>query len=103
MLVVIHIGTVLKSPVAAVYSHGNDPVILARGVIYPAGIPFVFPAKKALGIPRLLCQFCCGDGLWILFGLGEINGDIKIPVLRFSDPLHILLYPVTANVIRITA
>ena len=69
------------------------------GMVKPSLITLVFDTELALWITGLLCPACCRDGLGVLFGLGEVNGDIDIPVFSFCDPFNVLFDPVVPDII----
>ena len=50
VLVIIHIGAVLKPPRTLIYLHRNDTVILSCRMIHPSRIPFILAAKKAFRV-----------------------------------------------------
>ncbi len=101
MLIIIYIRRILKSPLAAVYGHGNDPVVLSRRMIYPSRITFILPTKQTFRITALLCILCRRNRFRIFFRFGEVDGDIQIAVLCRGHPLLILLNAVAPDIIRI--
>ena len=103
VLVVVDIGAVLQIPCAAVDGQRDDAVVFAGGMVHPACIALVLHAELALGVGALGGQLGGGNGLGILFGLREVDGDIQIAVGGLGDPLHVPLDAVAADVIGILA
>ena len=101
VLVVIDIGAVLQVPGFTANGDGNDPVVLPGRMIHTACVALVLSAQLALGISRLGCRLGCGNSLGVFFRLAQVDGHIQRAVIRHSLPAHILLNPVTADVIRI--
>ena len=103
VLVIVHIGGVLEKPILLIDGNGNDAVVLTGGMVHPAGVALVLPAQQALGIAALGRQLGGGDGLGVLFRLGEVDGDVQIAVGGGGHPLHILHDAVAADVVRVLA
>ena len=103
VLVVVDVGAVLEEPVLAVDGHGDHPVVLPGGMVHPACVALVLPAELALGVPALGGGLGRGDGLGVLLRLGEVDGDVQVPVRRRGDPLHVLGDAVAADVVRVLA
>ena len=103
VLVVVDVGAVLEEPVLLVDGHRYDPQILPCGVVYPPRVPLVLPAEQTLGIPPLGCRLRCGDGLGVLLRLGEVNGDVQLPVPGGDLPLHVPRDAVPPYVVRVLA
>ena len=103
VLVVVDVGAVLEVPVAVVDGDGDDAVVLAGGMVHPAGVALVLHAELALGVGALGGELGRRNGLGVLFGLGEVDGDIQVAVGGGSDPLEVLLDPVAADVVGILA
>ena len=62
-------------------------------------VALVLPAEGALGVAGLGGVPGGGDGLGVLFGLTEIDGDDQVPVLRGGGPHLVLLHPVHPDVV----
>ena len=103
VLIIVNIGRILEIPVAAVDSHGNDPVVLSGRMVQPARVSLIFPAQQALGIGGLLCQLGGGNSLGILLRLGQVDGDVQISIFRRRNPLPVLYDAVAADIVRILA
>ena len=103
VLVVVDIGAVLQIPCAAVDGQRDDAVVLAGGMVHPACIALVLHAELALGVGALGGQLGGGNGLGVLFGLREVDGDVQIAVGGLGDPLHVPLDAVAADVIGVLA
>ena len=101
VLVVVNVGAVLQIPRAVVDGQRDDAVVLTRRVIHAACVAFVFHAQLALGVSALGCKLCSGNGLGILFRLGQVDGDIQVAVRGFGDPLQIALDAVAADVVGV--
>ena len=101
VLVVVDVGAVLEEPVGAGHGDGDDPVVLPGGMVHPAGVALILGAELALGIARLGRGLGGGDGLGVLLGLGEVDGDIQVAVVGLGLPPQILFDPVAADVIGI--
>src|SRR5699024_2152755 len=103
VLVVVDVGAVLEVPGAVVDGDGDDAVVLAGGVVHPAGVALVLHAQLALGVGALGGQLGGRDGLGVLFGLGEVDGDVQVAVGGGGDPLEVLLDAVAADVVGVLA
>ena len=103
VLVVIHIGAVLKVPTAFVDRQGDNTVIFARGMVHAARIALVFLAELALRVGALRREARCRDGLRVFFRLREVDCDIQIAVRRFGDPFQIARDAVAADIVGILA
>ena len=103
VLIVIHIGGILESPLVPVNGQRNDSVVLPGGMVQIPRVPFIFPAQQAFGISTLLCQLSRRNGFGIFFRFGEIDGDINLPIRTLHHPFHIFTNPVSADIIRILA
>ena len=101
VLVVVNVGAVLQVPRAVVDGQRDDAVILAGGVIHAACIALILHAQLALGVSALGCKLCSGNGLGVLFRLGQVDGDIQIAVLGLCDPLQVALDAVAADVVGV--
>lgn len=55
-----------------------------------AGIADVVLAEHALGVTGLGLQLFQGDGLGVLFGLGQVDGDLQVAVAGGDFPLDVL-------------
>ena len=78
VLIVVHIGGVLQKPGGAVDGDGDDAVVLPGGVVYPAGVALIFRAQLAPGVGGGREVPGGGDGLGVLFRLGQVDGDVQI-------------------------
>ena len=103
VLIVVNIGGILEAPFLAADVHGDNSVILSCGVIYSACIAHIFRTEEALGIAALLCVLCGGNCLGVLFGLGEVYGDVKLAVFGVGFPLDVLCDTVAADIVGVTA
>ena len=103
VLVVIDIGGVLQKPGGAVDGDGDNAVVLPRGVVHPARVALILRAELAPGIVGRGEVPGGGDGLGVLLRLGEVDGDVQVPVLRGSLPLHVPGDAVPADVVGILA
>ena len=101
VLVIVDVGAVLEEPVLLIDGNGDDPVVLPGGMVEPSRVALVFPAKLALGITGLRCRLCRRDGLGVLLRLGEVNGDVQLPVGGGRLPLHIPCDAVAPDVVRV--
>ena len=103
VLVVVHIGGVLQEPGRAVDGDGHDAVVLTGGVVHPAGIALILRAQLAAGIGGGGQVPGSGNGLGVLLGFGQVDGDVQLAVLGGSLPLHVLGNAVPADVIGVLA
>ena len=103
VLVVIDIRGVLQKPGRAVDGDGDHPVVLPCGVVHTAGVALVLQAELAAGVVGGGKVPGGGNGLGVLFRLGEVNGDVQLPVLREGLPLHVFGDAVPADVVGILA
>ena len=103
VLIVVDVGGVLQKPGRAVDGDGDDAVVLPGRVVDPASIALVLSAQLAPGIGRRRQVAGGGDGLGVLLRLGEVDGDVQVPVLRRGNPLHVLGDAVPADVVGILA
>ena len=103
VLVVVDIGAILEEPALSVNGDGDDPVILAGGMVHPAGVALILPAQLALGVAALGRRLGGGDGPGVLLRLGEVDGDVQVPELRGGNPLHVPGDAVAADVVRVLA
>ena len=101
VLVVVDVGAVLEIPRAVVDGQRDDAVVLAGGMVQPAGIALVLHAELALGVGALGGELCRRDGLGVLFGLREVDGDVKVAVRGLGDPLEVPLDAVAADVVGV--
>ncbi len=101
VLVIVHIGGVLQKPRGAVDGDRDDAVVLPRGMVDPARVPFVRGAEQALRIVRGGQIARGGDGLGVLFRLGKVDGDIQLAVPGRRLPLDVLGDPVAADIVGI--
>ena len=101
MLVVIDIRRVLESPGIPLDRDRNDPVVFSGRVVHSAKISLILHAELALGVAGLCRVSRRCDRLGVLLGLGEIDRDIELAVLRRRLPPSVLFDPVSADVIRI--
>ena len=72
-------------------------------MIEAARIAHILGTQQALGIAALLGVLCGSYCLGVLFGLREVDGDIKLTVFGLSLPLYILCNAVAADIIGVTA
>ena len=103
VLVIVRVGRILEIPASARKLHGDLAQVLTGGLGCAARISHVLVAKIAKRIAGLLLLLERGNGLGVLFGLGEIDGDINVAVNRGGDPLQILYDAVAANVVAVNA
>ena len=103
VLVIVDVGAVLQVPVGPGDGHGDNPVVLPGGMVHPARVALVFRTEHTLGIARLGSQLGGGDGLGILLGLGEVDGDIQFAIFCSRFPAQIFFDAVTADVVRVPA
>ena len=101
VLVIIYIGRILQIPLRPRHGHGNLTKGLSCGLRRVTRISLVVVAKQALGIAALRQKLCSGNGLGILLGLGQIDGNIDIAVLRGRFPLEVTADTVAANVVAV--
>ena len=101
VLIIIHIGRILKSPSAAVDRQRNDPVILTCRMIDTTCITLVFHTKQTFRITALLCQPCRRNRFGVFFRLGQIDRNIQIAVFRWRYPLFIPANTVSSNIVRV--
>ena len=101
VLVVVDIGTVLEEPVLLMDGDGDDPVVLPGRVIYTSCVALVLSAKHAFWIAALGGGLRRGDGLGILLRLGQVDGDVQLPVGGGGLPLSVPRNAVTADVVRV--
>ena len=76
-------------------------MVLPGRIVRPACVALTLPAKLTLGIACLLRPARCRDGLGVLLRLAQVDGDVQLPVLCSRLPLHVLLHPVAADVVRV--
>ena len=101
VLIVVDVGGILQAPGFAADLNGNDPVVGPGGMVHPARVALVLPAQLAFGIGSLGGIFGSGDGFGVLFGLGQVDGDVHFAILAGVFPAHVLLDPVAADVVCI--
>src|SRR5699024_2034639 len=97
------IGGVLQEPGGVVDGYGHDAVVLPRGVVDAAGVALVFGAELAARVVGGGQVPGGGDGARVLFGLGEVYGDVQLAVLRGGFPLDVLGDAVAADVVGVLA
>ena len=100
VLVIVNVGGILQEPGLAVDGHRDDAVILTGGEIHPPRVALALPAQQTLGVAALGRIFGGGDGLGILFRLGQVDGNVDLSVAAVHLPPHVLLYPVGPDIIR---
>ena len=103
VLIIVHIGGVLQIPLRSGNGHRDEPVILPCRVIHSAGIALIFTAKLALGIIGLGSIPGRGDGSWVLFRFGKVDGDVNAAVFTVIGPFPVLFDPVPADIIGVLA
>ena len=103
VLVIIHIGGILESPLPAVDGDGDHPVVVPGRVVGSARVTHVLHAQLAFGVTALLGQLGRGDGLGILLRFGKVHRDVQPAVTGVSRPLHVLFDAVAAYVVRVLA
>ena len=81
----------------------HDAVIAPGGVVHAAGVALVLHAQLALGVAGLRSILGGSDGLGVLLGFGQIDGDVQFAVLGCILPAHILCNAVAADIVGITA
>ena len=101
VLVVVDIGAVLEEPVLLIDGDGDDPVVLPGGVVEPSRVALVLPAELALGVAGLGRGLRRGNGLGVLLRLGQVDGDVHIPVGCGGLPLYIPGDAVAPDVVRV--
>ena len=101
MLVIVNVWRILKVPIRARHIEGNLTEVGSRCFRNRAGVAFVIVAKNALWVARLRHLLCGGDGLGVLLGLGEIDGDVDVAVLGVSRPLEILCNSVASYIVGV--
>ena len=101
VLVIVNVGAVLQVPRAVVDGQRDDAVVLTRGVVHTACVALVLHAQLALGVSALGCKLCGGNGLGVLFRLGQVDGNIQIAVLGLGHPLQVALDAVAADVVGV--
>ena len=101
VLVVIDIGRILQKPRLFVDCNRHNAEILPRGMVYTSRIALILRAKKTARIVRGRKISCRRYVLRILFGLGEIDADIHLPVCRVHLPSKILCTALAANVVHV--
>ena len=103
MLIIIDVGRVLQEPGGIVDGNGDDAVVLPGRMIHPTGVALVLGAKLTLWIAGLGGQLGSGDGLGVLFRLGQVNGNVQGAVVALVDPLHVPGNAVRPDVIGVQA
>ena len=103
VLVVVDIRAILQTPVRAADLKGNDAVVCPGGMVHPSGVALVLFTQLALGVGSLGGVLGGGDGLGVLFGLAEVDGDIHLAILGRILPAHILGNAIAADVVGIAA
>ena len=101
VFIVIDVGRVLESPRLIVHGHRHDAQILPRWVRDCARIANILDAEQALRVSRRLFQLRRRDIARVFFGLGEVDGDFQLTVLRLRRPVLVLRDTVTANIIAV--
>ena len=101
VLVVVDVGAVLQAPVRTADLQGHDAVVGAGGMVHAACVAFILRAQLALGVAGLGSVLGGGDSLGILLGLGQIDGDVQLAILRCVLPAHILGNTVAADVVGV--
>ena len=76
-------------------------MVFAGGVVHAACVTLVLHAQLALGVSALRCKLCGGNGLGVLFRLGQVDGDIQVAVRSLGDPLQVALNAVAADVVGV--
>ena len=103
VLIVVNVGRVLQAPRFAADRDGDNAVVCPGGVVHAPGIALVLPAQLALGVGRLRSVFRRGNGLGVLLGLAQIDGDVHFAILAFVLPAHIFRDAVASDVVGVTA
>ena len=103
VLIVVDIGGVLHEPGRAVDGDGNDAVVLPGGVVHPAGIALILGTQGAPGVVGGRQVPGGGNGLGVLLRLGQVDGDVQLPILCGDLPLHIPGDAVPADIVGILA
>ena len=80
VFVIVNIGGVLQAPGLSAHVDGDDPVVGPGGMVHPTGIALVFHAQLALGVGILGGVLGGGNGLGVLFRLGQVDGDVHFAV-----------------------
>ena len=101
MLVVVNVGAVLQIPRAVVDGQRDDAVIFAGRVVHAACVTLVLHTQLALGVSALGRKLCGGNGLGVLFRLGQVDGDIQVAVFGLGDPFQVALDAVAADVVGV--
>ena len=101
MFIVINIWGILKIPGRTVNLHRHDPVILSGRIIQTTGISHVFSAQHAARI--IGSRQCSGrcDCLWILFRLGQVDGNIQFTIFCICLPAHIFRDSISSDIIAV--
>ena len=100
MLVEIGVGTVLQVELLPCQLNGHDAVGLAGREVDAPGIADILLAEHAGGVAALGLQALQGDGLGVLLGLGQIDGDLQLAVGGGSVPLDVLGDLGSADIVR---
>ena len=103
VLVIVDIGGVLQIPLGPGDGDGDDAVVGPGGVVHAAGVALVFPAQLAFGVAGLGGVLGGGDGLGVLFGLAQVDGDVHLAVFAVVFPAHVLGDAVASDVIGVAA
>ena len=101
VLVVVHVWRILEAPLRTLNLDRDDTMILTRRIVHTTTVALALMTELALRIARLLRLPRRRDGLRILLRLRQIDRDVEVTVLRVRLPLHILLYTITTDVVRI--
>ena len=99
MLVIVHVGGVLQIPIRARHLKGDLAQVAARRVAQIACVALILVAEQALRITALRQELGGGDRFGVLFGLGEVDGDVDLAVFALRRPFHILGDAVGAYVV----
>ena len=103
VLVIIYVGRVLHEPLCTGKPCGNQAKRLTGGTAGIACITLILGAEQALWISALRQQLCGCNRTGILFGLGEVDGDVDRAVVSVGRPLHVLCHAIGTNVVAVAA
>ena len=78
-------------------------MVLPGRVVHPAGVALILGAQLAPGVVGGGQVPGGGDGLGVLLRLGQVDGDVQLPVLRLRLPLHVLGDAVPADIVGVLA
>ena len=100
MLMEVSIRAVLQVELLPCQFDGHDAVGLAGREIDAPGVADILLAEHAGGVAALGLQPLERDGLGVLLGLGQVDGDFQLAVGGGSAPLDVLGNLRSADIVR---